>query len=164
MAFGKAKGRKRQRKRPSFAARKTAFYKLPDYQLVANHFQVISQKYPKRRRHTKLPPFGRAGVGIQSAAFCVAIDGLSPCKRRPFAVHPQFICMGINIHPYVHSSYLWLHPTIILVVGNSHCLNSDFQFRAPTRNPVYATCTVCWLGCFLDAASECGMTFTDRLD
>ena len=155
MAFGKAKGRKRQRKRPSFAARKTAFYKLPDYQLVANHFQVISQKYPKRRRHTKLPPFGRAGVGIQSAAFCVAIDGLSPCKRRPFAVHPQFICMGINIHPYVHSSYLWLHPTIILVVGNSHCLNSDFQFRAPTRNPVYATCTVCWLGCFLDAASEC---------
>ena len=23
-------------------------------------------------------------------------------------------------------------------LGNRHCLNGDFQFRAPTRNPVYA--------------------------
>ena len=53
-----------------------------------------------------------------------------------------------------------MQPTISEALGNCHCLNGDFQFRAPTRNPVFAACTVCYLGCFLDSASERGMTIT----
>ena len=57
-----------------------------------------------------------------------------------------------------------MQPTISEVLGNCNCLNGDFQFRAPTRNPENIQGNKqCWLHT-LDAASECGMTVTDCLD
>ena len=64
MAFCKAKGRKRQRKRPSSAVRKTAFHKLSDYQSVTNHSQIPCPYSAKHRHHAKLPLFGRVGAGV----------------------------------------------------------------------------------------------------
>ena len=67
------------------------------------------------------------------------------------------------VQVYICKNGKYMQPTISEALGNCHCLNGDFQFRAPTRNPVYAACTVCYLGCFLDSASERGMTVTDSL-
>ena len=38
--------------------------------------------------------------------------------------------------------HLQIQPAIIQAVGNCHCLNGDFQFRALTRNPVNAAYAV----------------------
>ena len=66
-----------------------------------------------------------------------------------------------NIYSWVYLSYLWLHPDIIQAVGICHCLNGDFQFRAPTRNPEnIQDYKRYWLHT-LDSASERGMTDTD---
>ena len=79
MAFCKAKGRKRQRERPSSAVRKTAFHKLSDYQSVTNHSQIPCPYSVKHRHHAKLPPFGRVGVGVWLPGFGPLLLRLAAC-------------------------------------------------------------------------------------
>ena len=73
-AFCKTKGRKRQRKRPPFAVRKTAFYKLSDYQRFIRPIRLIEPI----SRISPMSPMSR----MRFAAFCKT-KGRKRQRKRP---------------------------------------------------------------------------------